>query len=158
MTTTSQQTDQITDQITELIDLHPPAADMEQLVRIGLNRSPRQLPAWFLYDEQGSRLFDRICQQPEYSLTRTEIALLKSSAPEIAAAIGEGVIVEFGAGSAQKVGPLLDAVNPVALRRRLAPRGRLAPREYNNTTLVARARNSPLIRSKRVGQAFNLLL
>ena len=110
MTTTSQQTDQTTD----LIDLHPPAADMEQLVRIGLNRCPRQLPAWFLYDEQGSRLFDRICQQPEYSLTRTEIALLKSRAPEIAAAIGEGVIVEFGAGSAQKVGPLLDAIHPAA--------------------------------------------
>ena len=110
MTTTSQQTDQTT----ELIDLHPPAADMQQLVRIGLNRCPRQLPAWFLYDEEGSRLFDRICQQPEYSLTRTEIALLESSAPEIAAAIGEGVIVEFGAGSAQKVGPLLDAAHPAA--------------------------------------------
>ncbi len=114
MTTTSQQTDQTTDQKTELIDLHPPAADMEQLVRVGLNRCPRQLPAWFLYDEEGSRLFDRICEQPEYSLTRTEIALLESSAPEIAAAIGEGVIVEFGAGSAQKVGPLLEAVHPAA--------------------------------------------
>ena len=106
MTTSSQQT--------QLIDLHPPAADMKQLVRIGLDRCPRQLPAWFLYDEQGSRLFDRICQQPEYSLTRTEIALIKSCAPEIAAAIGKGVIVEFGAGSAQKVGPLLDAVHPAA--------------------------------------------
>ena len=114
MTTTSHTTSQQTDQTTELIDLHPPAADMEQLVRIGLNRCPRQLPAWFLYDEEGSRLFDRICQQPEYSLTRTEIALLESSAPEIAAAIGEGVIVEFGAGSAQKVGPLLDAAHPAA--------------------------------------------
>ena len=110
MTTTSQQTDQTT----ELIDLHPPAADMEQLVRIGLNRCPRQLPAWFLYDKEGSRLFDRICEQPEYSLTRTEIALLESSAPEIASSIGEGVIVEFGAGSAQKVGPLLDAIHPAA--------------------------------------------
>ena len=110
MTTTSQQTDQTT----ELIDLHPPAADMEQLVRIGLNRCPRQLPAWFLYDEEGSRLFDRICEQPEYSLTRTEIALLELAAPEIALAIGEGVIVEFGAGSAQKVGPLLDAIHPAA--------------------------------------------
>jgi len=110
MTTTSQQTDQKP----ELIDLHPPAADMEQLVRIGLNRCPRQLPAWFLYDEEGSRLFDRICEQPEYSLTRTEIALLESSATEIASAIGEGVIVEFGAGSAQKVGPLLNAIHPAA--------------------------------------------
>lgn len=114
MTTTSQQPHYTTDQKTELIDLHPPAADMEQLVRVGLNRCPRQLPAWFLYDEEGSRLFDRICEQPEYSLTRTEIALLESSAPEIAAAIGEGVIVEFGAGSAQKVGPLLEAAHPAA--------------------------------------------
>lgn len=114
MTTTSQQPHYTTDQKTELIDLHPPAADMEQLVRIGLNRCPRQLPAWFLYDEEGSRLFDRICEQPEYSLTRTEIALLEASAPEIAAAIGEGVIVEFGAGSAQKVGPLLEAAHPAA--------------------------------------------
>ena len=110
MTTTSQQNDQKT----ELIDLHPPAADMEQLVRIGLNRCPRQLPAWFLYDEEGSRLFDRICEQPEYSLTRTEIALLELAAPEIASAIGGGVIVEFGAGSAQKVGPLLNAIHPAA--------------------------------------------
>ena len=114
MTTTSQQTDQTTDPTTELIDLHPPAADMQQLVRIGLNRCPRQLPAWFLYDEEGSRLFDRICQLPEYSLTRTEIALLEARAPEIAAAIGDGVIIEFGAGSAQKVDPLLDAIHPAA--------------------------------------------
>ena len=114
MTTTSQQTSQQTDQKPELIDLHPPAADMEQLVRIGLNRCPRQLPAWFLYDEEGSRLFDRICEQPEYSLTRTEIALLELAAPEIASAIGGGVIVEFGAGSAQKVGPLLNAIHPAA--------------------------------------------
>ena len=114
MTTTSQQTDQTTDPTTELIDLHPPAADMQQLVRIGLNRCPRQLPAWFLYDEEGSRLFDRICQLPEYSLTRTEIALLEARAPEIAAAIGDGVIIEFGAGSAKKVGPLLDAIHPAA--------------------------------------------
>ena len=114
MTTTSQQTSQQTDQKPELIDLHPPAADMEQLVRIGLNRCPRQLPAWFLYDEEGSRLFDRICEQPEYSLTRTEIALLELAATEIALAIGGGVIVEFGAGSAQKVGPLLNAIHPAA--------------------------------------------
>ncbi len=106
MTTTSQQI--------ELIDLHPQAADMEHLVRIGLNRHPRQLPAWFLYDAEGSRLFDRICEQPEYSLTRIEIALLKSCAHDIATAIGEGVIVEFGAGSAQKVGPLLEAAHPSA--------------------------------------------
>ena len=98
----------------QLIDLHPPSADMLRLVQDGLQREPRQLPAWFLYDNEGSRLFDQICQQPEYSLTRTEIALLKSSAADMARAIGSGVIVEFGAGSARKVGPLLEAMRPAA--------------------------------------------
>lgn len=98
----------------QLIDLHPPNADMHRLLRDGLQRNPRQLPAWFLYDKEGSRLFDQICQQPEYSLTRTEIALLESSAEEIARACGPGIIVEFGAGSARKVGPLLEAMHPSA--------------------------------------------
>ncbi|QNI84042.1 dimethylhistidine N-methyltransferase [Synechococcus sp. PROS-7-1] len=98
----------------ELIDLHPPAADMLRLVRQGLQQEPRQLPAWFLYDAEGSRLFDQICEQPEYSLTRTEIGLLERSAAEIATALGDGVIVEFGAGSARKVGPLLNALQPSA--------------------------------------------
>ena len=98
----------------QLIDLHPPSADMHRLVREGLQREPRQLPAWFLYDSEGSRLFDQICQQPEYSLTRTEITLLESAADDIAQSIGSGVIVEFGAGSARKVGPLLRAMRPSA--------------------------------------------
>ena len=94
----------------DLLDLHPAAADMQQLVVEGLSRSPRQLPAWFLYDAEGSRLFDLICQQPEYSLTATETALLEQEAPAIAAALGDGTLVEFGAGSARKVGPLLQAL------------------------------------------------
>ncbi|MFO0039247.1 MAG: L-histidine N(alpha)-methyltransferase, partial [Synechococcaceae cyanobacterium] len=54
-----------------LLDLHPAPADMAQLVREGMARTPKQLPAWLLYDEEGSQLFEAICQQPEYSLTRT---------------------------------------------------------------------------------------
>ena len=99
---------------TTLIDLHPPAADMQRLVQDGLRCRPRQLPAWFLYDAEGSRLFDQICEQPEYQLTRTEIALLEHQSAAIADALGDGVIVEFGAGSARKVGPLLKALQPAA--------------------------------------------
>jgi L-histidine N-alpha-methyltransferase len=97
-----------------LIDLHPATTDMHQLVREGMQRHPRQLPAWFLYDTEGSRLFDQICEQPEYALTRTEIALLEARAEAIATALGAGVVVEFGAGSARKVGPLLEALKPSA--------------------------------------------
>ncbi|MEX0589270.1 MAG: L-histidine N(alpha)-methyltransferase [Cyanobium sp.] len=97
-----------------LIDLHPEPADMRQLVLAGMARKPRQLPAWLLYDAEGSRLFEAICEQPEYGLTRTETALLEALAPELAAALGAGVLVEFGAGNARKVGPLLEALRPPA--------------------------------------------
>lgn len=92
-----------------LIDLHPEPADMARLVREGLARTPKQLPAWFLYDEAGSRLFERICEQPEYSLTRTETALLQRLGPELATALGPGALVEFGAGNGRKVSALLEA-------------------------------------------------
>ena len=98
----------------QLIDLHPPAADMARMVSEGMRRSPRQLPAWLLYDAEGSRLFDAICRQPEYTLTRTETALLEQRADALAQVLGPGVLVEFGAGSARKVSPLLAALRPQA--------------------------------------------
>ena len=116
----------------EVIDLHPAPADMERLVIEGLSREPKQLPAWFLYDDEGSRLFELICEQPEYSLTRTETALLEREAPAIAAALGQGVLVEFGAGSARKVGPLLDA-----MARQAAPAANPAPNHPGQPAYVA---------------------
>ncbi|MFL0743663.1 MAG: L-histidine N(alpha)-methyltransferase [Prochlorococcus sp.] len=98
----------------ELITLHPALADMRRMVCDGMRKKPRQLPAWMLYDAEGSRLFEKICEQPEYSLSRTEIELLEKKAAVIARALGAGVIVEFGAGSARKVGPLLHTLRPTA--------------------------------------------
>ena len=94
-----------------LVNLHPPPADLQRLVRDGLRRSPRQLPAWMLYDAEGSRLFAEICRQPEYTLTQREIALLEDNAAAIAAATGTGLVVEFGIGNARKVDPLLTALD-----------------------------------------------
>ena len=103
----------------ELLDLHPAPADLERLVLEGMARQPRQLPAWLLYDAEGSRLFEAIGQQPEYGLTRQETALLRERAPELARSLAEGitptpVLVEFGAGNLSKVGPLLEALQPAA--------------------------------------------
>ncbi len=38
---------------------------------------PRRLSPKYLYDEEGSRLFEKICETPEYYPTRTEIELLE---------------------------------------------------------------------------------
>jgi dimethylhistidine N-methyltransferase len=76
----------------------------------GLHKTPKEIACKFFYDETGSRLFDAICELPEYYQTRTEMALLKRHATEIAALMGHEVeIVEFGAGSLRKVRIILDA-------------------------------------------------
>lgn len=79
---------------------------------LALSRRPRGISPKYLYDDRGSALFDLICEQPEYYPTRTEVGLLTAHAEEIAACIGpHAEIVEFGAGSLQKVRLLLDALD-----------------------------------------------
>jgi dimethylhistidine N-methyltransferase len=84
-------------------------------VLAGLSAPIRAVPARWLYDRQGSELFDEITRLPSYYPTGTETALLKQIMPEIAARIPEGAaVVEFGAGSATKTPLLLDAIRPAA--------------------------------------------
>ncbi len=87
------------------------AGAFAQALQQALTEQPHRIsPKWF-YDSEGSRLFDAICELPEYYPTRTELALLQRHAPEIARRIGRGAeIVEFGAGSLRKVRLLLDAL------------------------------------------------
>ena len=78
----------------------------------GLGKTPKEIACKYFYDEAGSRLFDAICELPEYYQTRTEIALLKRHAGEIADLMGpHAEIVEFGAGSLRKIRILLDAAH-----------------------------------------------
>ncbi|OWT65447.1 L-histidine N(alpha)-methyltransferase [Candidimonas nitroreducens] len=76
-----------------------------------LAKRPRQLSPKYFYDAAGSALFDRICELPEYYLTRCELGLLSAHASEIAGHMDAGAeIVEFGAGSLAKIRLLLDAM------------------------------------------------
>src|SRR5207249_3166487 len=54
-------------------------------VRHGLSQPQKALPPKYFYDDRGSRLFDAICDLPEYYLTRTEQALLEQVAEEVVA-------------------------------------------------------------------------
>ena len=81
----------------------------------GLSRRPRAIPARWFYDRRGSELFEAITELPEYYPTRTETALLRSIADQIAERVGPGrAVVEFGSGSSTKTPILLQAVNPSA--------------------------------------------
>ncbi len=78
----------------------------------GLSYPQKSLPSRWLYDAEGSRLFDRITELPEYYPTRTELKILRSRASEMASAIGpQSVVIEYGAGSLLKVRILLDALD-----------------------------------------------
>ncbi|HRQ63355.1 MAG TPA: L-histidine N(alpha)-methyltransferase [Xanthomonadaceae bacterium] len=91
-----------------IIDLAPELADMRKVVLTGLATVPKCLPAWLFYDAEGSRLFEAICEQPEYYPTRTELGILQRHGREIAAALGEGCrLVELGSGSHRKARALL---------------------------------------------------
>lgn len=92
-------------------DAAPDDDDFLAEILTGLGDEPRHLPCKFFYDEQGSKLFDRICGLPEYYPTRTEVGLLRASAPEIAALVGPDCqLVELGAGSSEKARIVLDAL------------------------------------------------
>lgn len=90
----------------------PAVAPDDQLTREvvdGLRKSPKELsPVWF-YDELGSALFDRICELPEYYLTRTEIGIMQAHAAEMAQRIGpHAAVIELGSGTSLKTRLLLD--------------------------------------------------
>ncbi|MEQ8492768.1 MAG: L-histidine N(alpha)-methyltransferase [Gammaproteobacteria bacterium] len=75
----------------------------------GLFGARRTLPPKYFYDERGSRLFDRICDVPEYYPTRTESSLLSRIATEVIDTARPERIVELGAGTSRKTRHLLDA-------------------------------------------------
>jgi dimethylhistidine N-methyltransferase len=97
-------------------DRRPPADDLVEVVQRGLRARPKRLPSWLFYDERGSQLFEEICEQPEYYLTRCEVALMAAHAAEMADVLGEDVrLVEYGSGNALKTHMLLEHLRtPVA--------------------------------------------
>jgi L-histidine N-alpha-methyltransferase len=85
-------------------------------VQSGLSCQPKSLPWSFFYDQEGSRLFEAICELPEYYLTRTEDGILRRHADAMVAGLAGGrdaglepTIIELGSGSAVKTQRLIAA-------------------------------------------------
>src|SRR5438045_2672056 len=99
-----------------VLDLAPVNADFRAE---GIARPaswPRTPPCKFFYDERGADLFLKICELPEYYITRTEAELLRRSAPEISESIGaNAALIGFGTGAGNKTRMLLEHLkNPIA--------------------------------------------
>jgi dimethylhistidine N-methyltransferase len=96
-------------------DFKPEALSLRDEVVRGFSRAQKSIPPKFFYDAKGSGLFEQICRQPEYYLPDVERRMLTGLAQEIAGLVGGGrVLIEPGAGSAEKVRLLLEALSPSA--------------------------------------------
>ena len=81
----------------------------------GLSRTQKSLSPKFFYDARGSKLFDDICELPEYYLTRTELAIMRAHIDDMAALVGpQASLIEFGSGSSLKTRILFDGLDRLA--------------------------------------------
>jgi L-histidine N-alpha-methyltransferase len=90
-------------------------------VLTGLSATPKWLPPKWFYDAEGSALFEKITELPEYYPTRAERAILRAASAGIAAASRAGTLVELGSGSSEKTRLLLDALRAGGTLRRYVP-------------------------------------
>jgi dimethylhistidine N-methyltransferase len=96
-----------------LRDLLPRRDTALEEVLSGLSGRPKTLPAKYFYDDAGSALFERICDLPEYYLTRAELRLMERHVGDMAAVLGPGCeLIEFGCGSGRKTRLLVEALQP----------------------------------------------
>ena len=79
-------------------------------VLAGLTAAPKRISPKYFYDAEGSRLFERITELPEYYPTRCEMKILRDHAQDLAQLIPQGaVLIEFGSGSSKKARIVLNA-------------------------------------------------
>lgn len=139
-------------------------------VEAGLRSSPKYLPCRYFYDREGSRLFEAICELPEYYIPGAERQILRDQAAEIAGLLPGGTtLFELGSGSAAKTRILIEAFLrrqgavryvPVDISRAaLEESSRALLRDYARLEIVAVAgeyeeglqRLGALVRSPKLG-------
>src|SRR5213595_3185431 len=92
------------------------SSDFVADVVAGLSSNPRALPCKYFYDERGATLFQKICELPEYYITRTEIDILDRNRAEIASQLGPNVeLIGLGTGAGTKTRILIEALEKPAV-------------------------------------------
>lgn len=91
----------------------PDAHATREEILHGLQAPQATIPPKYFYDRLGSRLFEAICDLPEYYPTRTEIAILDSFRSQIGASVGTGsTMIDLGAGNCAKAARLFSSLQP----------------------------------------------
>jgi dimethylhistidine N-methyltransferase len=75
--------------------------------------SAAHIPSKYLYDRLGSRLFEAICELPEYYPTRTEAAIFAQHGAAMVQRTGTGAsLIDLGAGNCAKAASLFPLLQP----------------------------------------------
>lgn len=99
-----------------VLDLEPKQSEFQSEVMAGLATSPRTLPCKYFYDKTGAELFQKICELPEYYITRTELKILQTSGREMASHLGpELELIGLGTGAGTKTKILLEQLTDPAV-------------------------------------------
>lgn len=110
-----------TPKVSVLIDSDWASGSLVDDVRRGLGSHPLRLPPKWLYDDEGSRLFDEITRLPEYYPTEAERRILLDHAADVVATCDATTVVELGSGTSDKTRTLLDAFSAAGRLRRFVP-------------------------------------
>lgn len=99
---------------TGFIQLHRDDADkIRAELHAGLLAPEPHASPKYLYDALGSKLFEAICELPEYYPTRTEASIFSANLESIAAVAGQGTtLIDLGAGNCAKAARLFPALRP----------------------------------------------
>jgi len=84
---------------------------LHEATRLSLRAVPKELPAVWLYDARGSRLYEEITRLPDYYLPRREAEILRERSSPIAERTKARTLVELGSGGAPNTRLLLDALS-----------------------------------------------
>jgi dimethylhistidine N-methyltransferase len=94
----------------------PESSDFLADALAGLSLNPRTLPCKYFYDERGAELFQKICELPEYYITRTEIDILDRNRTDIASQLGPKIeLIGLGTGAGTKTRILIEALQDPAV-------------------------------------------
>ncbi|HYF03656.1 MAG TPA: L-histidine N(alpha)-methyltransferase [Patescibacteria group bacterium] len=99
------------------------AQEFAQDVLLGLSQPCKELSSKYLYDTEGSRLFEKIMELKEYYPTNCELEILKEQTADFAALFKteEFQLVELGAGDGRKTKVLLEHFLKEKLKFRYVP-------------------------------------
>ena len=88
-------------------------ASLEKDIMTGMTANPKWFPNKYIYDEEGSALFEQISKEPHYHIYHAEREILLRHAKEIMEFVRPQEMVELGSGTSTKTRILIEAMQSI---------------------------------------------